>query len=62
MSKKLINSVESVVPDAVKGLLFSNPQLAQIKDTNALVHANIFALRDQQVTVVSGKISPSIIA
>lgn len=55
MSKKLINSPDSCVEDLVRGLLYGNPKLVQIKGANSVVHSSIATLRDEQVTIISGK-------
>ncbi len=54
-TKKLIDSVDGIVDDAVEGLLLTNPLLARVKDVNnVLVRRDVSLVRERQVTLISG--------
>jgi dihydroxyacetone kinase len=53
-TKNLINSVHAVVDDFITGLLFSNPNLAQIEGFNAIIQKDIAEIKSKQVTILSG--------
>ena len=54
ISKKLINSPESVVSDAVDGLLMTNSNLKRIGNLNIVARKDILAYRENHVTIISG--------
>ena len=51
-AKKLINSPSTVVDDMIKGMLYTNPNLALINDLNVLVRADIESCKQRQVTLI----------
>ena len=55
MSKKLINSIESCVDDAIVGLLYSDATLNKVAHNNVVVRSDINAVKEKQVTILSGK-------
>lgn len=52
--KKLINSVPSVVNDALEGLLLSNPNVSKVDGFNILVRRDIEEYKQTHVTLISG--------
>lgn len=52
--KQLLDRVDHCVEDLVEGLLLTNPHLLKIDGHNAVVRLDINAIRDQEVTLVSG--------
>jgi dihydroxyacetone kinase len=42
------------VTDFIEGLLYTNPNLVKVQGCNAVIHANITKIREQQVTLISG--------
>ena len=54
MSKKLINSPDSVVNDALEGMLYTNSSLSRIGNLNILVRNDIETYKNSYVTLLSG--------
>eukprot|EP00605_Chrysophyceae_sp_TOSAG23-4_P001347 GSChrysophyteH1.ASY1.ANO1.1464.1 assembled CDS len=54
-TKKLIDACDTIVDDAVEGLLLSNSDLARVENIpNVVVRKDIAVYKDQQVTIISG--------
>jgi dihydroxyacetone kinase len=54
MSKKIFNTIESLVPDAIDGLILSNSKLRKISNLNIVVREDIEEYKHHAVTVISG--------
>ena len=54
MIKKLINSVDSCVSDAIDGILLSNKSLKKLDNYNVLVRSDFESVKKSFVTIVSG--------
>ena len=54
-TKKIIDTVDGIVDDAVEGLLLTYPLLARVSDvSNVVVRRDVSLVRDSQVTLISG--------
>lgn len=54
--KFLINNIQNSVPDFITGLLYSNPNLVKIEGYNAVIRKDIEDVKNNQVTLLSGKL------
>lgn len=57
MIKKLINTPQTCVDDAVEGALLTDPRLRRIEGLNVLVRSDFAEIKDSQVTIISGIMS-----
>lgn len=55
--KSLLNSPSTCVDDLVDSLLLTNQNLVRVKGFNAVVLENITGLKEEQVTLLSGRLS-----
>ena len=53
-SKKIFNTLDTFVPDAVDGILLLNPNLRRIGNYNILVRHDIEEYKKDHVTLISG--------
>jgi triose/dihydroxyacetone kinase / FAD-AMP lyase (cyclizing) len=54
-TKKLINSIDNIVDDAVEGLLLVNPSLSRVEGVqNVVVRSDINLYKENNVTLISG--------
>ena len=53
-TKKIFNTFESILPDAVEGLLLSNSKLKKVGNLNVIVRADIEHSKSTQVSIISG--------
>jgi len=53
-SKKIFNTLDTFVPDAVDGILLLNPNLRRIGNYNILVRHDIEEYKREHITLISG--------
>lgn len=56
MQKKLINSPNQCVEEAIEGVLLSDSNLVRVADLNILVRKDIAVVQKSFVTIISGKL------
>lgn len=54
MLKKLINTPERCVDEALEGALLSDSRLLRVEGMNILVRADINDIKERYVTIISG--------
>ncbi len=53
-SKKLFNSLDSIVSDSIDGFLLSSPHLSRLGDLNIVIRRDIEECRRTEVSLISG--------
>ena len=54
LSKKLINNVDQVVPEALDGYLVFNPNVKRLGSLNIVVRSDIDESKQSEVSLISG--------
>lgn len=52
--KTLVNKLDAIVPEAIDGLLLSNPLVKRLGDLNVIVRSDIHVYKSEHVTIISG--------
>ena len=53
-SKKLINAIDQVVPEALEGFLICNPNVHRLGSLNIVVRSDIKEYKQTKVSLISG--------